>query len=79
VTVNCTIITPFLLRAREPKHTFACRGKKLQLAKNITCQPATFSRPGDRPGARDLSNPGFLDKKEQSTDMRRLTTEIRSE
>jgi hypothetical protein len=79
VTVNRTIITPFLLRAREPKHTFACRGEKLRLGKNITRQPSIFSRPGDRPGARDLSNPGLLDKKQQSTDMRRLTTGIRSE
>jgi hypothetical protein len=76
--VNRTVITPFLLRAREPKHMFACRGEKLQLAENITRQHEIFSRPGDRQGARELSNPGLLDKKVKSTDMRRLTTGIRS-
>ena len=58
---------------------FASRGERLQLAENITRQPLIFSRSGDRPGARDLSNPGLLDKNVQSTDMRRLTTGIRSE
>ena len=65
--------------AHVNSNTFACRGEKLQLAENITSQPEKFRRQGERPGALDLSNPGLLDKKVQSTDTRRLTAGIRSD